>query len=250
MRATVGLVTAENQRLGVQNRKRARELSEAAVRSGDYVGWFDKLYREAQEGVSIVPWADGEPNPHLAEWARGKGYAADASAAAAADAPRALVVGCGLGDDAEYVAGLGFRVTAFDISATAIEAARRRFPDSPVDYAAADLLAPPAAWTGAFDLVVEIYTVQPLYGPARAQAISILPRLVAPGGTLLAVARATEEAEPVRDPAAMPWPLTRAEIDALAGDALTPVEVRTFHDGEAAPVLRWIAEFRREKAPA
>jgi SAM-dependent methyltransferase len=231
-----------------QNRKRARELSEAAVRSGDYVGWFEKLYREAQDGVSIVPWADGEPNPHLVEWARGKGFGAAAAAAAAADtaeSPRALVVGCGLGDDAEYVAGLGFRVTAFDISATAIDAARRRFPDSAVDYVAADLLAPPAAWTGAFDLVAEIYTVQPLYGPARAQAISVLPRLVGPGGTLLAVARATEEAEPERDPATMPWPLTRAEIDALAGDALTPVDVRTFHDGEATPVLRWIAEFRR-----
>ena len=211
------------------------------MRSGDYVGWFETLYQEAEQGVSVVPWADGVPNPHLVAWVEARGTADEA----ADRRPSALVVGCGLGDDAEYVAQLGYRVTAFDISATAIDAARRRFARSTVDYAVADLLAPPEAWDGAFDLVVEIYTIQPLYGPARADAIRALPRLVAPGGTLLVIARATTRPDPERDPAAMPWPLTRAEIDALAGDELKPVSVRTFQDEESTSVLRWIAEYRR-----
>ncbi|HEY6312403.1 MAG TPA: hypothetical protein VIY52_16600, partial [Streptosporangiaceae bacterium] len=55
-----------------------------------------------------------------------------------------------------------------------------------------------------FDLVAEIYTVQALYGQARAAAIAALPGLVAPGGTLLVIARATDDQDPVRDPAARP----------------------------------------------
>jgi len=214
-------------------RARARALA-AEASATDPTGWFETLYAEAARGTAVVPWADWEPNPHLVEWATAHRPAGDGR--------RALVVGCGYGDDAEYVAGLGFEVTAFDISATAIEDARRRFPDSSVEYVAADLLATPAEWAGAFDLVVEIYTVQPLYGAPRAAAIAALPGLIAPGGTLLVIARATEETDPVRDPRAMPWPLTRAEVAALAGDVLREVRVERFHDGER---LRWQAEFVR-----
>jgi ubiquinone/menaquinone biosynthesis C-methylase UbiE len=77
------------------------------------------------------------------------------------------VVGCGLGDDAEYVAGRGFDTVAFDISASAIRAARRRYPDSAVHYVTADLLDPPGEWERAFDLVVESLTLQALPDPRR-----------------------------------------------------------------------------------
>ncbi len=60
---------------------------------------------------------------------------------------------------------------AFDVSPTAVAEAAQRFAGSPVKYQVADLLAPPPEWTGAFDLVVEIYTVQALYGEARVAAI-------------------------------------------------------------------------------
>jgi hypothetical protein len=114
-----------------------------------------------------------------------------------------------------------------------------------VDYQVADLLAPPPGWQGAFDLVAEIYTVQALYGPARAAAIQALPGLVAPGGTLLVIARATDDQEPVRDPAMMPWPLTRRELEAMADNALTTRTVEMFLDDEDPPRLRWRAEFTR-----
>jgi hypothetical protein len=136
-------------------------------------------------------------------------------------------------------------VIAFDVSPTAVAEARRRFAGSPVTYQVADLLAPPAAWTGAFDLVAEIYTVQALYGNARAAAIASLPGLVAPGGTLLVIARATDEQDPVRDPAVMPWPLSPGELEAIAGGVLTPRSVEKFLDDEEPPKLRWRAEFTR-----
>lgn len=68
----------------------------------------------------------------------------------------ALVVGCGLGADAEYIARLGFDTVAFDVAETAIRLARERFPESTVDYVVRDLLDPPAEWLRAFDLVAEI----------------------------------------------------------------------------------------------
>ncbi len=106
---------------------------------------------------------------------------------------RALIVGCGLGDDAEELAARDFQVTAFDVSVAAIDWCRRRFPNSEVDYEAADLLDPPQAWHGAFDLVVEIYTLQVLPPELRAKAMANLASFVARGGTLLVVARGREE---------------------------------------------------------
>ena len=111
------------------------------------------------------------------------------------------MVGCGVCDDPVFLAGLGCEVTAFDVSPTAVAEARRRFAGSPVNFQVADLLAPPPAWVGAFDLVAELYTVQALYGQARDAAIRALPGLVAPGGTLLVIAGATDEEDPVRHPA-------------------------------------------------
>ena len=221
-------------------RRRARQLAAEAAAAGDATDWFETLYAEAQAGTAVVPWDDRQPNRHLIEWS------ADAVARGiVAPGRRALVVGCGVCDDPEFLAGLGCAVTAFDVSPTAVAEARRRFARSPVTYEVADLLAPPSAWTGAFDLVAEIYTVQALYGKARAAAIASLPGLVASGGTLLVIARATDEQDPVRDPAVMPWPLSRRELEAIAGSVLTPRSVEKFLDDEEPPRLRWRAEFTR-----
>jgi SAM-dependent methyltransferase len=216
---------------------RARTLAAQAAGAGDETGWFERLYAEAEAGRAVVPWAGGEVNPHLVEWVARGGLDGAGK--------RALVVGCGLGYDAEYLAGLGYAVTGFDISPTAIERAIRENPGTAVEYVAADLLDLPAAWAGAFDLVVEIYTVQPLYGPVRERALAALHGPVAPGGTLLVIARATSDDAPERDPAEMPWPLTRRELD-LAGGPLAAVDVEQFMDGGTLPRLRWRAEFRRD----
>jgi SAM-dependent methyltransferase len=217
-------------------RLRARQLAEQAVAVGDPGDWFETLYAEADAGISVVPWDDGEPNPHLRDWA---------ARADLTPGVRTLVVGCGVCDDPGFLARLGCDVTAFDISPTAVAEARRRFADSGVNYQVADLLATPPDWDGAFGLVVEIYTVQPLYGSARAAAIEALPRLVAPGGTLLVIARATDEDDPVRDPARMPWAVTKREIESMAGNTLTLRSLERFDDDEDPPTPRWRAEFSR-----
>jgi SAM-dependent methyltransferase len=196
--------------------------------------WFEPLYAAAEAGDAVVPWDRGGPSPLLVEW----------TAARTLDGRgrRAVVVGCGLGDDAEHIAGLGFRTVAFDIAPTAIRGARRRFPGSRVEYVVADLLDPPAEWLRAFDLVVESITVQALPDPPRAAAIANVASLVAPGGTLFVLSAAREQHEPANGP---PWPLTRGEVDAFATGGLAAVRIEDLRDMPEPWERRWRAEFRR-----
>jgi SAM-dependent methyltransferase len=212
----------------------AGRMAADSIAAGDPTGWFERLYAAADAGQTAVPWDRGTPSRYLTGWA--------AARALRGAGKRAVVVGCGLGDDAEFVAGLGFQTTAFDISPTAIAIARRRFPGSGVRYQAADLLNPPATWHQAFDLVVESLTLQALPDPPRRNAISRLGDLVAPGGTLIAFARAREPGQTVQGP---PWALSRAEIDALADGGLEPVGIEDLTDPQMPWPRRWRAEFRR-----
>lgn len=212
----------------------ALRLAAESLAERDVTGWFERLYAEAEHGRAVVPWDRGAPHRLLVDWAQ--------EHLPRGDGRRAMIVGCGLGEDAELVAGLGFDTVAFDVSPTAIRTARRRHPASPVRYRVADLLDPPADWQGAFDLVVESLTVQALPDPPRPAAIANVARLVAPGGTLLVIASARDERDPVNGP---PWPLTRAEIDAFAAGDLAPVRVEEIPLTEDPAVRRWRAEFRR-----
>lgn len=213
--------------------RRARALAAEGLAADDPTGWFERLYAEARTGDAVVPWDRGSPHQLLAEWA--------AAHRPEGAGKRALVVGCGLGRDSEFVAGLGFGTVAFDVSETAVRTARDRHPDSPVEYTRADLLAPPAQWSRAFDLVVESMTVQSLPDEIRPAAIAAVPEFVAPGGTLLVIAAAREPGEPADGP---PWPLTRAEIDAFATGGLEPVRVEDVPATDEF-VRRWRAELQR-----
>jgi SAM-dependent methyltransferase len=192
---------------------------------------FEPLYVAAAEGHEVLRWDRGGPHPLIEEWARdvtGSGR-------------RALVVGSGLGPDAELFAERGFEVVAFDVSPTAIAIAHERFPQSRVDYRVADLLDAPADWSWAFDLVVESLTVQSLPVAFHAEAIANVARMVAPGGTLLVVATARDASDGSVD--GPPWPLTRAEVEAFAGEGLEAVRIEDVR--RPGMPARWRAEFRR-----
>ena len=200
------------------------------------MGWFEALYKEAEarSNTSEIPWADGLPNPDLlAFWRDRPQPAANKSA---------LVVGSGLGDDAEQLASWGFRVTAFDISETAIRATGQRFPESKLDYVAADVLAPPPNWSGNFDFVFEANTLQALPRELRAVAITKIPDFVASGGQLLVIARGREPIEPEGE---APWPLTRAEFSTFPHAGLTEISFEDFLDQETPPVRRFRALYKR-----
>lgn len=218
----------------MKDRTRARELAAEFYRRGDPTGWFEALYREAEEGKSTVPWADYHPTPLLVGfWMQHPLQTSGKSA---------LVTGCGLGDDAEQLARWGFRTTAFDISETAIRSARKRFPSSKVDYHAADLLNPPTQWHGEFDFVLESHTLQALPAALRAQATKNIADFLRPTGHLLVIAR---RREPTDSEGQMPWPLTRAEISAFTEHGLEEVLFDIIADVEEPDVRRFRVLFRR-----
>ena len=201
----------------------------------DHRDWFERLYVAADDGEVVVPWdRNGQPHRLLDQWARQRRFVGEGR--------RAIVVGCGLGGDAEYLAGLGFATVGFDFAATAIGTTRERFPDSPVEYHVADLLDPLSAWLEAYDFVFESLTVQSLPRAFRVSAISRVRQLVAPGGTLLVIAAATDQTPTDDDPNGGPWPLTPAEVQSFARGDLQLVSLEDLRDPDAR---RWRAEFRR-----
>jgi SAM-dependent methyltransferase len=216
------------------DRKRARELAAEYARKGDPTGWFDVLYKEAEAGKSIVPWADRGANPGLIEFWKANPQTTEGK--------KALVIACGLGDDAEQLAAWGFATTAFDISETAIRTARARFPQSEVNYRVADLFQPPAEWEQKFDFVFEANTVQALPKEIRARAIERIAAFVRTGGRLLAIVRGREANEPEGE---LPWPLSRAEMNEFVRAGLTVESFEEYFDNEEPPARRFRGLYTR-----
>ena len=212
-------------------RERMRTLAAASLARGDATTWFEQLYREADGDPAAVSWADLAPNPLLVEWL---------TEHPVRPGTRALVPGCGLGDEAVALARAGAAVTAFDVSPTAVAWAQARHHDVPATWLAADLLDPPPEWRAAFDLVVEVYTLQCLPDAERARAIDALTSCVAPGGVLVAIGRLRDDGEPADGP---PWPLTRAEVERFATAGLEPRAFADRWDAEDPPVRRFVAAY-------
>jgi len=218
----------------MRNRARARELAAQFSARGDPTGWFEALYQEAEEGKSEVPWADLRPNLHLLDfW---KAHPLEAAGKSA------LVIGSGLGDDAEQLAAWGFQATAFDISPTAIRASRKRFPASRVEYVEADLFSPPPARIRGFDFVLETYTLQALPENIRAKAFDQIAAFLRSGGQLLVIAVGREDTEPPGD---LPWPLTRAEFEVFTRSGLQMQSFEDFQDPYEPPIRWFRALFKR-----
>jgi SAM-dependent methyltransferase len=191
---------------------------------------FEAIYAGAEAGAARPPWDYGAPRPQLVEWAEAQDLAGGGR--------EALVVGCGYGADAEFLALLGFRTTGFDFAPTAIAGARRAHPDTEVTYLVADVLDLPGEWQGRFDLVVESLTVQSMPPEQHTVAARNIAGLLAPQGTLLVLATAREEDSEVTGP---PWPLTRAEVQVFADGDLVLRRLERIENG-----AWWRAELTRE----
>jgi SAM-dependent methyltransferase len=221
----------ENSKLATQ------DLAKAYADQGNPDGWFEEFYARAKGDIHKVYWADLKPNPLLLAWIEKHGplHGTDA-----------ITIGCGLGDDAEALASHGCRVTAFDISSSAIDMCRQRYPESTVDYRLADLFNPPAEWHQAFALVYECNTIQILTGSNRPRAIEAITDLVAPGGFLLVSCRSRNTGE---DMDAFPLALDRLEIDGFVRGGLSEIHFTAYDDDQDPPVPHFFAVYQRPEVP-
>jgi len=230
-------------RLSDQEREARERLIQSyqaqANESGDTSGWFEALYSAATRGETTIPWEDGTTNPHLLAWLERE--AVDGTGR------RALEVGTGYGHGAIALAQRGFEVTAVELSSSAVALAKATNPHERIDYRQQDMLELPDDFVGAFDLVVEIYTLQAIQKDQREILTSHLPRTVAPGGTLLVVCRARDE-EVI--PTGPPWALAESEVRALAyvGSGLEVVHLERFLDGESPPKDRFLAVLQKKSS--
>jgi uncharacterized UPF0146 family protein len=216
-------------------REHQKQLAASFLEKGDATGWFEALYREAAGDTGKISWADLLPNRFFVEFAEKTGLRGDNR--------NALVVGCGLGDDARYLHGLGFRVTAFDISRTAIEWARKLHHDTDINFVAADLFDAPKEWYQAFDFVLEIYTIQPLPLEMRSKVIDAIANFVKFDGRLVVATRGREDHE---IPTELPWPLSRQDLSRFEKNGFRQLSFEIGQGDEDPPIPRFVVEYVRK----
>lgn len=170
--------------------------------------WFEPLYAGAEGDESRIPWQRGTAHRYVTAWLDQPGL--DVTGV------DAVVVGCGLGDEAAELARRGCRVTAFDISPTAVDWARRRHPDADVDWRVLDLFALPDDMRGAYGLVVEVRTVQSLPASRRDEAMHAIASLVGPGGYVVATLLLATSDAASRTWEGPPWALAPSELATYA----------------------------------
>lgn len=187
------------------------------IREDTPTEWFETLYANAEPDGEGVPWANMTVHPAFAKWL--------AQNALNGHGKSALVVGCGMGDDAVELKRLGFDVTAFDVSETAIAYCKERFPASGIQFQVADLLDPPVAWRRAFDFVLEIYTVQAMPPKYERELIDAIAGFTAPGGQLLVIADVAMSPRRFED--GPPWKLMPDHVDRFVDTGLTVTDRMT-----------------------
>ena len=217
-----------------ENQSRVQELAQKSYAKGDPTGWFEELYSGAQGNESAIPWAKSTVNANLARWIeqhnlRGEGKTA-------------LVVGCGLGDDAEALAELGYKVTGFDISSTAIAWCQKRFRDSKVNYLVDDLLQPQTIVNYSYDLVLESYTLQALPAEVRPQGMKSIAQLLKDKGTLLVICRGRDANEPAEE---LPYPLTKEELAYFEELGLKQVRFEDYIQPAKGSIRRFRIEYTK-----
>ena len=210
-------------------------LAGQAAADGEPTRWFEELWSAAARDEVDMPWDRSAPYPPVL---------AHVDRAGDGSGRRAVVVGAGLGADAELLASRGYRTVAFDLAPSAVELARSRYPGTAVDYRVADLLDLAPDLVGAFDLVIDVFTVQALPRALRDRAVAGIRALLAPGGDLLAVQFVHEDGAPEDD--GPPWLVTRAEMASLADRDVSLVSLtRGPHPLRAGGPDTWVGLFHR-----
>jgi SAM-dependent methyltransferase len=102
---------------------------------------------------------------------------------------RAIDLGCGAGNYATYLAGMGFDVTGVDISpsAIALAEANARQKEVSCQFVAADVLGGLTEITETFEFAFDWSLLHHVFPAQRNRYVQTVQRLLAPGGQYLSV---------------------------------------------------------------
>jgi SAM-dependent methyltransferase len=206
---------------------------------------FDALYRgespsEGMAPMTTPPWDNKAPNENVVAWQSGGWVHGDV-----------LDIGCGLGDNAVYLATNGHKVTGLDISPTALVTAERRAKDAGVDvkFAVADSTKLDG-YTDAFDTVIDSGLFHCLDDDGRRNYAAAVHRATRPGATLLL--SCFSDANPVGEE----WPrpaVSEATLRDVLGGAgwdivsLEPATVRGELEGTQVDMAFWYLRAQRRQ---
>lgn len=208
---------------------------------------FDALYRgeSPAEGIPAVtspPWDTKAPKESVIAWHE-EGLVHGT----------VLDIGCGLGDNAIYLAQQGFNVTGLDISPTALITAERRAVDAgaAVTFAVADATRLDG-YTDAFDTVIDSGMFHCLDDDGKRGYAAAVHRATRDGATLLL--SCFSDANTVDDQWPLPTvsePTLRATLGGANWDIATldsATRMIRRHDGTEVDVVFWSVQARRGAA--
>ncbi len=204
---------------------------------------FDALYRgespaEGMAPMTTPPWDTKAPNENVIAWQTRGEVRGDV-----------LDIGCGLGDNAIYLAKNGHTVTGLDISPTALITAEQRAKDAGVDvkFAVADSTKLDG-YTDAFDTVIDSGLFHCLDDDGRRSYAAAVHRATRPGAILLL--SCFSDANPVGEEWPRPAVSEETLRDVLGGAgwdiaSLEPATVRGEIDGAQIEMAFWYLRAQR-----
>ena len=215
----------------ISEAEREEIISQAkSVVNDEPIGWFDQLYGMANRDSAVIPWARMTPNPIMMDWVEKNCHNG-----------KALIIGCGLGDDAIGLENIGFNVTAVDISQHCIDWCKERFPNSTVEWLVGDILNPIEEWYGNFDVIVEIHILQAIPdGGIRERAAEQMPKLLAKNGKMFCIGRLDDGRQTIQPP---PWPLKQTWLKRSFA-MLDCLEFTPFRNDDSPNIARYYAAWQ------